>query len=80
MNFISLLQEVRGIFVIKAAVEMQNNLVKSAISKKWWNLNDQSSHFQSILKYNLLGLHPRMICDEDYIRGWNQQIMMLENG
>ena len=26
VNFISLPQEVRGIFVIKAAVEMQNNL------------------------------------------------------
>jgi hypothetical protein len=26
---------------------------------KWWNLNDQSSYFQSILKYNLLGLHSR---------------------
>jgi hypothetical protein len=29
--------------------------VKSA----WWNLNDQSPYFQSILKYNLLGLHSR---------------------
>jgi hypothetical protein len=28
-------------------------------SRKWWNLNDQSSYFQSILKYNLLGLHLR---------------------
>ena len=28
-------------------------------SKKWWNLNDQSSYFQSTLKYNLLGLHSR---------------------
>jgi hypothetical protein len=27
VNFISLPQEVRGIFVIKAAVEMQNNLL-----------------------------------------------------
>jgi hypothetical protein len=26
VNFISLPQEIRGIFVIKAAVEMQNNL------------------------------------------------------
>jgi hypothetical protein len=48
-NHVSLSQEVRGIFVIKAAVEMQNNL---PFSRKWWNLNDQSSYFQSILKYN----------------------------
>jgi hypothetical protein len=28
-------------------------------SRKWWNLNDQSSYLQSIFKYNLLGLHSR---------------------
>jgi hypothetical protein len=56
VNIISLHQEVRGIFVIKVAVEMQNNL---PFSRKWWNLNDQLSYFQSILKYNLLGLHSR---------------------
>ena len=56
VNIISLHQEVRGIFVIKAAVEMQNNLhfvtngehlyvfcrQNQPFSRKWWNLNDQS--------------------------------------
>ena len=27
--------------------------------RKWWNLNDQSSYFRGILKYNLLDLHSR---------------------
>jgi hypothetical protein len=77
VNIISLHQEVRGIFVIKAAVEMQNNLhfvtngehlyvfcrQNQPFSRKWWNLNDQSSYFQSILKYHLLGLHSRKVND-----------------
>jgi hypothetical protein len=34
VNFISLPQEVRGIFVIKAAVEMQNNPAKEITRKR----------------------------------------------
>jgi hypothetical protein len=47
VNFISLPQEIRGIFVIKAAVEMQNNLS--------WNVGQANC----ILKYfeNMMNDH-----------------------
>jgi tRNA splicing ligase len=50
VNFISLPQEVRGIFVIKAAVEMQNNLpfcIVITIHDHFWNVGQANC----ILKY-----------------------------
>jgi hypothetical protein len=55
VNFISLPQEVRGIFVIKAAVEMQNNLpfcnfvdiIVITVHGRFWNVGQANC----ILKY-----------------------------
>ena len=45
MNIISLHQEVRGIFVIKAAVEMQNNLPNVTNGEHCMYFPGKISHF-----------------------------------
>jgi hypothetical protein len=39
---------------MKFTEKIEKELIYQPFSRKWWNLNDQSSYFQSILKYNSL--------------------------
>jgi hypothetical protein len=55
VNIISLHQEVRVIFVITAAVEMQNNLHFVTDGEHLCAISRQNQPFSR--KYNLLGLH-----------------------
>jgi hypothetical protein len=50
-------------------MRLKQRILNRPFSRKWWNLNDQSSYFQSVLKYNLLGVHSRNDhdCDDDYV-------------